>query len=180
MTRLFVAAWPDADTVERLRALDRPDEPGVRWVPEVNLHVTLRFLGDVDPAAVSHRLAHARLPKVTALLGPALERLDRRQLVVPVEGVDALAAAVRSATAEIGDHDPRPFRGHLTLARTRRDASTEMIGAALTAAFEVGAIALVASELQPTGAVYTTLATFATGTRQRVSPAPDDGAATMT
>lgn len=164
MTRLFVAAWPDATTIERLRALDRPDEPGVRWVPEPNLHVTLRFLGDVDPAAASRRLADARLPAATALLGPTLERLDRRQVVVPVDGVDALAAAVRSATAEIGDHDPRPFRGHLTVARTKPDAATVTIGAALTAGFEVRAVELVASELQPTGAVYTTLATFATDT----------------
>lgn len=162
MSRLFVAAWPDADTVERLRALDRPDEPGVRWVPESNLHVTLRFLGDADPAAVSHRLADASLPAATAVLGPALERLDGRQVAVPVSGVDALAAAVRSATAEICDHDPRPFRGHLTVARTKQGATSAMLGSAFAATFEVREVALVASELRSTGAVYTTVATFAT------------------
>jgi RNA 2',3'-cyclic 3'-phosphodiesterase len=164
VTRLFVAAWPDADTVRRLRELGRPDEAGVRWVPERNLHVTLRFLGEVDPSEVGRRLATADLPATRAVLGPEIERLGGQQIVVPVAGVDALAAAVRSATAEVGEHDSRPFRGHLTIARTRRGATSSLIGRALTSSFDVSEVALVASELLPTGAVYTTVATFPIGT----------------
>ncbi len=160
MTRLFVAVWPDAATAERLRALDRTDEPGVRWVPEPNRHVTLRFLGEADPATAIGLLGTATLPAATAVLGPVVERLDGRQIVVPVAGVDDLADAVRTATATIGEHDPRPFRGHLTIARTRRGEPSAVLGAAITCRFTVDEIALVSSDLRPTGAVYTTLETF--------------------
>ena len=162
MTRLFVAAWPDAATAERLRALDRPDAPGVRWVPDENRHVTLRFLDEADPATAIELLSAASLPTATAVLGPTVERLGSRQIVVPVAGVDGLAASVRWATAAIGDDDPRAFRGHLTIARTRDGEAADVVGAPITARFVVDEIALVASDLRPSGAVYTSLATFPT------------------
>ena len=162
MTRLFVAAWPDAATGERFRALDRLDAPDVRWVPDENRHVTLRFLGEADPATAIELLSAASLPTATAVLGPTVERLGSRQIVVPVAGVDELAASVRSATAVIGDGDPRPFRGHLTIARTRDGEAANVVGVPITARFKIDEVALVASDLQPSGAVYTTLATFPT------------------
>lgn len=160
--RLFVAVWPDTETVARLRALERPDEPGVRWVPESNWHVTLRFVGDADPAAMVHLLHDADLPAATAVLGPAVTRLGSRQIVVPVSGLDDLAAAVLTATASVGPQDRRSFRGHLTIARTRGESSS-VLGAPATARFVVDHVALVASDLQPTGAVYTTVETVPVG-----------------
>ncbi len=162
MTRLFVAAWPDAATIERLAALPRPDTTGVRWVPDQNLHITLRFLGDVDLEATRDLLAAAALPGATAALGPEVVQLDGRQVVVPVDGVDRLAAAVRSATAAIGEHDPRRFRGHVTIARTKRGASSTLIGVSVAGGLAITEVALVASDLRPDGAVYTTVATFPT------------------
>lgn len=167
MTRLFVAVWPDAATVERLRALVLPDTPGVRWVPEQNRHITLRFLGEADPAVAIDLLGAAALPIATAVLGPAVEQMDGRHVVVPVAGVDELAATVRSATSPIGHDDGRPFRGHLTVGRTRGGGVPDVVGTPITARFRVGEIALVSSDLQPSGAVYTTLATFPTA-----EPAP--------
>lgn len=161
MERLFVAALPDEATVARLRRIPRPDERGVRWVREENWHVTLRFLGTCDPATVTARLGAATLPRCTARLGSAVEWLGT-QLVVPVAGVDALATAVRGATEGIGD-PPRPhFRGHLTVARTRRDATTTVIGHPVDGAFVVHAAVLMRSELAPDGARYTTIAIFPT------------------
>ncbi len=171
VTRLFVAAWPDAATLEQLRALPWPDEPGVRRIPDHNLHVTLRFLGEVDPATASELLAAAALPVATAGVGPEVERLDGRQIVVPVGGVDHLAAAIRSATASIGDEATRRFRGHLTIARTKRGEASALVGATIIASFAVGEVALVASDLQPTGAVYTTLATFPVALPHQSRPA---------
>ena len=34
--------------VDRLADIERPRDQGVKWVPQQNLHVTLRFLGDAD------------------------------------------------------------------------------------------------------------------------------------
>jgi len=45
MSRLFVAILPPATVCAELGAL-ATKLPGVRWVPEENLHLTLRFIGD--------------------------------------------------------------------------------------------------------------------------------------
>lgn len=161
MERLFVAAWPDAGTIEALRRLPRPDERGVRWLPPEQWHVTLRFLGTCARAEVTARLDGATLPPCTAQLGPVVDWLGP-QLVVPVAGVDDLAAAVHRATDGIGE-PPRPrFRGHLTIARTRRNATSTVLGHPVDASFDVADVALVRSELTPDGPRYTTVATYPT------------------
>jgi 2'-5' RNA ligase len=155
--RLFVTAWPDASARDALEALPRPDEPGVRWVPPRNWHVTLRFLGNCDAAEVAARLAAARFERVVATLGPAVRWLGP-QLVVPVTGIDDLARAVADATADLGEPPGHRFRGHLTLARTRRGATSSLVGHRVSTRFTVDEIALVRSELTPDGAVYTDVA----------------------
>jgi RNA 2',3'-cyclic 3'-phosphodiesterase len=167
--RLFVAVWPPAEVVERIAALERPEVGGVRWTGPDQWHVTLRFLGEVpDPAPVERALRAATppLPAAEASLGPDAEVLGRNVLVLPVGGLDPLAAAVAAATAGMGQDDPRPFRGHLTLARRRRGGPplSRLAGrpeARLGAAFEVTSVALVRSHLDRAGARYETLAEVA-------------------
>lgn len=161
MDRLFVTAWPDAATRAALAALPRPDEPGVRWVPPENWHVTLRFLGDVDAATVDARLAAGRFARTVASLGPAVGRLGP-QLVVPITGVDDLARAVTDATADLGEPPRHRFRGHLTLARTRRGAHSGLVGHEVAGRFTVDEIALVRSDLTPAGPTYTDIARYPT------------------
>lgn len=156
-----MTAWPDEATRDVLGRLPRPDERGVRWVPPEQWHVTLRFLGDCARDEVVRRLGQATLPACEARLGPEVEWLGP-QLVVPVAGVDELAAAVVAATDGLGE-PPRPrFRGHLTIARTRRSASSTVLGHRVEAAFTVTEIALVRSELTADGPRYTTVASFPT------------------
>ena len=162
MTRLFVAAWPTAAVSERLADMPRPSEPGVRWVPPGNRHITLRFIGDGDRDEITDRLAAATLPRVTATLGPAVELLGRRLLVIPVDGLDPLAAAIGAATSGIGQEEQRRFRGHLTIARLAGGARPSLTGHRLHDEFEITEIALVASGLHADGATYTTLDRFAT------------------
>jgi 2'-5' RNA ligase len=58
--------------------------------------------------------------EVVAEAGPSLGRFGWRVLHIPVAGLESLAAAVVGATAAIGmPPEPRPFHGHLTLARSR-------------------------------------------------------------
>lgn len=165
MTRLFIAVWP-SDTVQHaLAALVRDlptDEPGVRLVRAENRHITLRFVGDADPDPVVDVLGSAVLPVATTTFGPAVERLGGRQFVLRVKGVDDLAAAVRAATADIGESDRRRFYGHLTLARTKAGARSSLLGRTFRAEMPVDEVALVASTLAPTGAEYETLARFPT------------------
>ena len=111
--RLFVAVWPPDDVLDAVAALDRPDHPAVRWTNRNQWHITLRFLGEVDepPPDLLEPLARVPAPHVT--IGPTTERLSGRVLMIPVHGLDELAAAVAAP-------DDRAFRGHLTLARARR------------------------------------------------------------
>jgi RNA 2',3'-cyclic 3'-phosphodiesterase len=165
MVRLFVAAWPSADVAARLATLPRLDEPGVRRVPPANWHITLRFVGELeaeDIHAVRDRLHHATLPAAEAVLGPRVERLGRGQLVIPVGGIDDLADAVRKATGDIGLPDQHRFVGHLTVARTKHDARSELFGTPFHATMPIDEVALIESSLEPTGAEYATVASFPT------------------
>lgn len=167
MPRLFVAVRPPPETIERIAALGRPDEPGVRWVPRSQWHVTLRFVGEADVDAV--RAALAALPAhtaalarpVTAELGPAVSRLGRSVVCLPVQGLAPLAAAVATATVGIGDPpDPRPYTGHLTLARLRGRAACGIAGAPFSGRFEVTTVELVRSTLGASGAAHEVMATI--------------------
>lgn len=161
MTRLFVAVWPSEGAIEELRALPRKDQRGVRFVPPENWHVTLRFLGEADIDEVAAALDGAVLPATTAHLGPGVDVFHERALVVPVSGVDDLAAAVRAATAAIGQPDRTRFTGHLTLARVKQSVPMpRSLGAFVQAEWEVGEVALVRSRLDPDGARYDTVATW--------------------
>lgn len=163
MGRVFVAVWPPSDVAAALAALPRPATEGVRWVPGQDLHVTLRFLGDVDHHLVTARLEQAPLPRATAALGPAVTMLGRRVVMAPVAGVDALAAAVTSATADLGRAERRRFLGHVTLARCRRDdAGRAVCGTPVDLTFPVNEVAVVTSETHPDGARYTTRAVVPT------------------
>ena len=165
MARLFLAVWAPAPVVECLRSLPRPDAPGVRWVPPTNWHVTVRFFGDAEPSDVVAGLDGTRLPAATAVVGPAVRRLGPSALVVPVAGLDDLAATVGAATVDVGQAPgPRPFNGHLTLARLRRGATCDVTGTPIAAEFDVTEIVLVRSDLSHDGATYEVIGRWATGT----------------
>lgn len=153
--RVFVAVWPPAHVVSLLAGLPRPPSNGVRWVPPENWHVTLRFLGAADPEEVGRALRGASLPGATATLGPAVSRMGRGVVVVPVAGLEALGSAVAAATATIGrPPDPRPFRGHLTLARLRGRGSCGVAGARVRGSFAVEELLVVSSRTGHEGATY--------------------------
>jgi 2'-5' RNA ligase len=170
---MFVAAWPDEDTKQRLSDLNLADEKGLRPVGLGRWHVTLRFLGEVDEALVP-ALADGLRVAVAAVPGPVQCRLGPgtgwftgvRVLQVPAAGLEALAAAVREATlplvAEPAQGEP-PFNGHLTLARAkgRRRAGPALralAGIPFDASFAVDHVDLVVSTPSPHGHVYSTVA----------------------
>ncbi len=165
MARLFVAVRPPAHVVELLRELPRKDQRGVRFVPPDNWHATLRFLGDANPDAVAAALDQARLPGADARVGPAVDMLGSHSVMLPVTGLDHLAASVVEATAGLGTLDPRPkYVGHITIARVRRNAVVRnVVGLLCSATFTVDAVELIESRLHPDGSRYTTLETWSIG-----------------
>ena len=124
MIRLFVGLALPADLATRLAAL-AGGIPGARWVAARNLHVTLRFIGEVteDVAEDLHQRLHA-------IHGPAFElRLDGfgtfgghkpRALwagVAAHAGLDSLQARIEQAARDVGlDAEGRKFTPHVTLA----------------------------------------------------------------
>lgn len=150
--RLFAAVWPPDEVVTCLAALERPTRSGVRWTGVSQWHVTLRFFGEIDVddgVEAGRQVADAagRAVPATAELGPAVAIFGRNVLQVPVRGLDALAQVVVEATTGIGQPPiPRPFSGHITLARNRKKASLDgLVGEAVSARWLVEEIALVAS-----------------------------------
>jgi RNA 2',3'-cyclic 3'-phosphodiesterase len=175
IARLFVAMWPPASVIEALTALHSKDERGVRFVTPEQWHVTLRFLGQADPLEVADALDRTTLPVAHGHLGPAVDLLGERALIVPVAGVDALAAVVIRATRRIGEPPGKRFVGHVTVARLKRHAhAPRALGALVDADFDVDEIALVQSRLHPDGARYETLRTWPVA-GEEIAPAPGNG-----
>jgi 2'-5' RNA ligase len=163
MARLFVAAWPPDDVVEEIAALRRKDQRGVRFVAPESWHLTLRFLGEADPDAVAAALDRGAFPSARVRLGPAVDVLSERALVVPASGLEELARVVTEHTAHLGEPPRKRFVGHLTLARVKPYAEMPTtLGAMFHAEFDVHEIALVQSRLDPDGARYTTIGTWPT------------------
>jgi 2'-5' RNA ligase len=165
VARLFVAVWPPPNVVEMLAALPRYPLAGARWTTEKQWHVTLRFLGDVDAAAATAALDRLSAAPCRAVLGPRPGRLGRDVLVVPVAGLDDLAAAVHEVMDGMGPGGRFPYRGHLTLARAGKGALPRL-DAPVVGEWEVDRVTLVESQLHPAGARYTTVGERRLGQRE--------------
>jgi len=163
--RLFAAVWPTDEVRAVLEALPRPPTTGVRWTTGAQWHVTLAFFGEQPPEAVPDLArvvaeAATALAPLRAVAGPATARLGPGVLCLPVDGLEAAAAAVRRGVAGLTvGPDPHPFSGHLTLARAprRNRVPARLAGVPVAASWTVDALALVSSVLDPGGARYETL-----------------------
>lgn len=157
-----------------LRAVTK--EP--RWVRAENLHVTLKFLGEVDEgrlAAVQGALGQVRSEALVRLefrgLGFFPNEKHPRVFWAGMEvspNLKMLAGDIEAAMEKLGiPREKREFSPHLTLARFEKPRFPEAMRKAITenAQREFGALRtnkfhLVQSKLKPSGAEYTTVATF--------------------
>ncbi len=156
----------------------QPPADALRWAEPDAWHVTLAFLGSVDPddvpgiAAFVRRVAGAyeATEVATGRLGAFHRPGSVRVLWYGVADVDgrlaALASDLADALALPGDE---PFRAHVTLARARR-RPVDLRGWIETASASapdgrliVERIALMRSHLGEGPARYETLATFTLG-----------------
>jgi RNA 2',3'-cyclic 3'-phosphodiesterase len=157
--RLFVAAEVPDEVRDAVAAIERPEGDDVRWTEPGSWHVTLRFLGELDDAEASvAALGRVAAAAATASLGPTPKRLGPTAVVLDVDGLDEVAAAVAAAFAGLpgdpaGDQGRR-FTGHLTVGRLRRPGRWPAGGAGVLPGpvrWPVGSVALVRSHLR-TGA----------------------------
>jgi 2'-5' RNA ligase len=134
MHRLFVAIRPPEEIRDLLiDAMD--DSPALRWVSDDNLHLTLRFIGEVErPIAedIARALQQVRADRF-ALRVTGVGRFDQRSGGAVWAGVDpkadvaALAAKVDRACQSVGlEPEHRAYHPHITLARFGRGSRNEV------------------------------------------------------
>ena len=148
---------------------------GLSWVKADNLHLTLRFLGEVELAMLGY--VRDAVTEAADAVSPFTLRLDGlggfppgrtpRVLWAGVStGSDemrALHGALETALAARGiPRESRPFHPHITLARARDPRGAGGLAGALGAGppfgeIRVAALHLMRSELDPRGARHTVL-----------------------
>lgn len=151
----------------------------VRWVAMENMHLTLKFLGDVSPSHVDMLTqmlsAEADLFECFELqlngLGsfPSLKR--PRVIYIGIQApavLDALHRGIESASRRLGyESEERGFSPHLTIGRVKQNVTAteqQTIRRALDetkidslGTARIGMVHLYKSDLKPTGSVYTRL-----------------------
>ena len=151
----------------------------VRWVPVKNIHLTLKFLGDVSVAnldmlmemlrtcAAQHHPFEISVGDLGAFPSARRPRVVWVGVTAPPD-LAALHASIDTETARLGyAREDRPFSPHLTLGRVARNANfrdSQAISEVLYAykvgflgATRVESVVLYRSDLNPGGAVYTQL-----------------------
>ncbi len=149
----------------------------VRWVRPANIHLTLKFLGNINPEAVAQIdtvicdavKPFAPIPLTVKGMGvfPGIKR--PRVIWVGLGGQVATIIELQKILDEklnaLGfPSEKRPFKGHLTLGRVKGHINSERLMAALQqhSAFEsdtffAETVVLLKSVLDPKGSVYTKL-----------------------
>jgi RNA 2',3'-cyclic 3'-phosphodiesterase len=177
MHRLFVAVRPP-DFIRELLLAAMGGISGARWQRDEQIHLTLRFIGEVD----RHRAGdvHAALGGIhhprfeIALHGVGtFERRGQPETiwagVAPHEPLKTLHNKIDAGLARVGvEPEQRAYFPHITLARLKRSSGSvrgllEQSGGLASPLFPVDAFSLFESVLTPEGAAYTEVELYSLG-----------------
>jgi len=157
--------------------------PGVIWVPTENLHLTLKFLGDVEETIIPNiqdilnRITPRYLPIICKFTGLGVFPSPRRPKVIwlgVTEGSDQLSSLAEELSGEITQlgfkSEKRGYTPHLTLGRIKAGVGTAELRKLLRAGEEnpvqcgnstrllkINMLLLQKSILTSKGAIYQTL-----------------------
>ncbi len=175
--RLFIAVKVPSPpslrkVLKHLETMGRPVKP----VSADNLHVTLKFLGDTNPARIPEirnavsEAVHGEKSFETHIVGlGAFPRIQRPSVIwAGLENGEPLikiAESLETKLSGLGFHpEHKPFHPHLTLARIKSKPPpelAELLNENQTTEFgvvSISSVELFQSELQPNGPRYTVLA----------------------
>lgn len=188
--RAFIAIELPREIRQQLDAIERQiqaqageaSHKAVRWVPASNMHLTLKFLGEVSTSNVESlaRMLQKEASQHSAFdlsiggIG-AFPNIHRPRVIwvgseAPAE-LYTLQKAIDAETRQLGyPAEERPFSPHLTLGRVSQNAHPDEVTqvARVLGEIKIGTLGkvrvdrvhLFRSDLQPSGAVYTSLYNF--------------------
>jgi len=184
LMRLFIAValpHPLQEEIERHTASlrERLGASVMKWVPARNMHLTIKFLGEVPQTHV---------PPLQEMLGSTAAECGAFTLTIggfgcfpgrgkprilwigvePEKALITLRQRIEAGAAQLGyPRDHQPFSGHLTIGRVRRDLENADLGVLRSVVLdtEIGLIGratidsmhLFRSDLQPAGPIYTSI-----------------------
>lgn len=169
MIRLFVGLELPEDMRQRLAGLGG-GVPGARWVAPESLHLTVRFIGEVDEGRfedIQVALARVKAPAFdltlagVATFGKAKKPHTLFVGVARNASLSALHAKVDRALVSAGlDPESRKYSPHVTLARLKDAAAPRLVGYLSAHALfrsapqRIGHFVLFSSFLSKSGAIY--------------------------
>ena len=169
------------DTLGRLQQKLKAAGADVKWVEPKNIHLTLKFLGEIDEQTKDR--VSAKLSEISAgtkqftfslsCLGAFPNTKSPRVIWIGIEQGDieikAIADAIETQLESINiPKETREFSSHITLGRTRSSKNRQELANALSELslkslknqFPVTKITLLKSTLTPRGPVYEILQEF--------------------
>lgn len=177
MHRLFVAVRPPRAVREQLLAL-MGGVSGIRWQTDDQLHITLRFIGEVDrnvASDIATALGSIRFPPFELRLD-GIGKFGRRGQpgvlwagVAPHDALKLLHKKVDQACIRAGvEPEGRAYHPHITLARLKRSSGSvhaivQASGGVTSPFFTVHSFGLFESSLTSDGAVYTMAERYSLG-----------------
>ena len=173
--RLFVAVDLPEDLRDRLAHLQQ-GLPAARWVPPDNMHLTLRFIGEVDghqARDIDAALAQVRAERFALTLsgvdsfGSGAKPRSLWAGAQPNPALDRLQSKVEKAVRSAGlPPEGRKFKPHVTLARFKGNPRERLFSYLSRnalfrgAPFTVDEFVLYSSFLAQQGAIYTPEAAY--------------------
>jgi len=151
----------------------------VKWVSPANLHITLKFLGEIPEDTITElketllSVASHHESFALKLKGVGIFPDKRRPRVIWIDLLESdrlikLQEQVDNNLLTVGfKREDRPFSAHLTIGRIRSSGGKESLLEAVETLkdkdfgnIEVNKVSLMKSDLKPGGAQYSTMAEF--------------------
>jgi len=181
--RSFIAIELPVDIKAKLGSIENGLKSGIRcpakWVSPESIHLTLKFLGNIDSGRVDEILSamekaaegilpfNLRIEGTGAFPNPGRAQVVWVGLGGGIETLSRLQKSVEEKLAKLGyAAENRAFTPHLTLARVNQQAvpgERQELGRRITeiriepATFNVVEVGLIKSELARQGAIYSRL-----------------------
>ncbi|MEA3329041.1 MAG: RNA 2',3'-cyclic phosphodiesterase [Candidatus Omnitrophota bacterium] len=178
--RAFIAIEIPRDVKSELsQIIDtlRSSQADVKWVKPQDVHLTLKFLGNIDQSRLKEiqnildRVAKTEnsfemsMEDLSAFPNPSFPRVIWTGLKQGSQNTLDLAKKIECELAKIGfAKEKRPFHPHLTLGRLRSPKNRDKLSVLLSSTtfksqsrIKVTHLNLIQSTLTPTGSIYTPL-----------------------